>query len=169
MVLCGASVYLRVEIPNPDGSIRPLGIPTVLDRLIQQAIEVYAYLPQVLSPIFDSEFSESSCGFLLGRSTHDGVRRVKQFIRQGRKIAVDNNLAKFFDRVNHDILMSRIADRIKDKRVLCLSANTSGLESYGQRPPAGNGTESGPEQAALAIVCLHSPRRPGQRTGKAWS
>ena len=76
----------RVEIPKPDGSTRPLGIPTVLDRVIQQAIA------QVIGPIFDSCFSESSCGFRPGRSAHDGIKQIKRYIRQGYKIAVDMDL-----------------------------------------------------------------------------
>ena len=104
----------RVDIPKPDGSTRPLGIPTVLDRVIQQAIA------QVMGPIFDSGFSESSCGFRPGRSAHDGIRQIKQYIRQGYKIAVDMDLSKFFDTVNHDVLMHRVSRRIEDKRVLKL-------------------------------------------------
>jgi RNA-directed DNA polymerase len=104
----------RVEIPKPDGSSRPLGIPTVLDRVIQQA------MAQVMGPIFDPWFSESSCGFRPGRSAHDGVRQVKWFIGQGYTVAVDMDLSKFFDTVNHDVLMNRVSRRIKDKRVLQL-------------------------------------------------
>ena len=104
----------RVEIPKPAGGIRPLGIPTVTDRLIQQAIS------QVLMPIFDLDFSDSSYGFRPGRSAHDAVRRVREYIRQGYRIAVDMDLSKFFDRVNHDVLMHRVARRVQDKRVLRL-------------------------------------------------
>jgi RNA-directed DNA polymerase len=104
----------RVEIPKPTGGTRPLGIPTVLDRVIQQAIY------QVLMPIFDPDFSEFSDGFRPGRSAHDAVRKVRDYIRQGYRMAVDMDLSKFFDRVNHDVLMHRVARKIRDKRILRL-------------------------------------------------
>jgi len=104
----------RVEIPKPRGGTRPLGIPIVLDRLIEQAIA------QVLNPIFDPSFSENSFGFRPKRSAHQAVRQVKETIRKGRRIGIDCDLSKFFDKVNHDILMNRLARRIKDKRVLQL-------------------------------------------------
>jgi group II intron reverse transcriptase/maturase len=104
----------RVEIPKPDGGVRLLGIPTVIDRLIQQAIL------QVLTPIFDPKFSPSSFGFRPKRRGHSAVRQAQQFIREGYRIVVDIDLAQFFDRVNHDILMSRVARTIKDKLVLKL-------------------------------------------------
>jgi RNA-directed DNA polymerase len=104
----------RVEIPKPTGGTRPLGIPTVLDRLIQQAMY------QVMMPIFDPDFSEFSYGFRPGRSAHDAVRKVREYNRQGYRIAVDMDLSKFFDRVNHDVLMHRVARKIRDKRILRL-------------------------------------------------
>jgi len=104
----------RVEIPKPTGGTRPLGIPTVVDRLIQQAIA------QVLGPIFDPEFSEFSYGFRPGRSAHDAVRKVREYIQEGYRIAVDLDLSKFFDTVNHDVLMHRVARKVRDKRVLRL-------------------------------------------------
>jgi len=108
---------LRVEIEKPDGGIRPLGIPTVLDRIIQQAIT------QVIEPHFDPHFSESSFGFRPGRSAHGAVRLVQSYIREGRRIAVDADLSKFFDRVDYDVLMARVSRRIDDN---------SSIETYRQ-------------------------------------
>ena len=103
---------LRVEIPKPTGGTRPLGIPIVLDRLIQQSIA------QVLTPIFDPQFSASSFGFRPGRSAHDAVRQVRGYLRQGYRFAVDIDLAKFFDRVDHDLLMTIVGRKVRDKRVM---------------------------------------------------
>ena len=103
---------LGIQIPKPNGGIRQLGIPTVIDRLIQQAIH------QVLTPIFDPGFSESSYGFRPGRSAHQAVSATREFVKSGKRWVVDMDLEKFFDRVNHDILMSRIARKVKDKRLL---------------------------------------------------
>jgi RNA-directed DNA polymerase len=103
---------LGIQIPKPNGGMRQLGIPTVVDRLIQQAIQ------QVLTPIFDPGFSKSSYGFRPGRSAHQAVSAAREFVKSGRRFVVDMDLEKFFDRVNHDILMSRIARKIKDKRLL---------------------------------------------------
>ena len=96
------------------GGTRPLGIPAVLDRLIQQAIA------QVLVPIFDPGFSEASFGFRKGLSPHDAVYQVRHFIREGYRVAVDADLAKFFDTVEHDVLMARVSQKVRDKRVLKL-------------------------------------------------
>ena len=104
----------RVEIPKPTGGTRPLGIPTVTDLLIQQAIY------QVLLPYFDPDFSEYSFGFRPGKSAHDAVRKVREYIRQGYHIAVDMDLSKIFDTVNHDVLMHRVSRKIRDKWVLRL-------------------------------------------------
>jgi len=104
----------RVEIPKDSGGTRPLGIPTVMDRVIQQAIS------QVLTPVFDPHFSEHSFGFRPNRSAHQAVHKVEKDIRQGYRYAVDIDLEKFFDTVDHDVLMSRVARRIKDKGLLCL-------------------------------------------------
>jgi len=106
----------RVEIEKPDGGKRPLGIPTVVDRIIQQAIA------QVLTPIFDPTFSEHSFGFRPGRNGQQAVKQVQQIIKQQRRIAVDVDLSKFFDRVNHDLLMSLVGQRVHDKRLKQLIA-----------------------------------------------
>lgn len=101
----------RLEIPKPDGGVRELGIPTVLDRFIQQAIQ------QVLTPIFEPTFSEFSYGFRPGKSAHQAVRKAQQYIQSGKRIVVDIDLEKFFDRVNHDLLMTKMAKQIEDKRI----------------------------------------------------
>lgn len=101
-----------VEIPKPGGGRRQLGIPTVVDRLVQQAIL------QVLEPILDPTFSPSSFGFRPGRGAHDALAQASRYVAEGRAIVVDVDLEKFFDRVNHDILMSRLARRVSDKRLL---------------------------------------------------
>ena len=104
----------RVEIPKPDGKERELGIPTVVDRLIQQA------LLEVLTPIFDPKFSDASYGFRPGRSAHQAVKRAQSYMAEGYGWVVDLDLEQFFDRVNHDMLMARVARRVADKRVLKL-------------------------------------------------
>lgn len=104
----------RVEIPKPSGGTRMLGIPTVQDRLIQQM------LLQVLTPIFDPKFSEHSYGFRPGRSAQDAVRAAQQYAQEGKDWVIDFDITKFFDHVNHDILMGRMAQVIRDKRVLHL-------------------------------------------------
>lgn len=104
----------RVSIPKPDGGTRHLGIPTVKDRLIQQAIL------QILTPIIDPEFSEFSYGFRPNRSAHQAVLKAREYVNEGKDIVVDIDLEKFFDTVNHDMLMARVARRIKDKRILKL-------------------------------------------------
>jgi hypothetical protein len=103
-----------VEIPKPGGGMRQLGIPTVVERLVQQAIL------QVLEPILDPTFSDSSFGFRPGRSAYDALRQARKYVSEGYEIVVDLDLEKFFDRVNHDILMARLARRIGDKRLLGL-------------------------------------------------
>jgi RNA-directed DNA polymerase len=105
----------RVEIPKPGGKgVRKLGVPTVVDRLIQQAVH------QVLSPLFDPDFSVSSYGFRPGCSAHQALCQAREHVACGRRWVVDLDLEKFFDRVHHDVLMSRVARKVGDKRVLCL-------------------------------------------------
>ena len=104
----------RVDIPKPMGGVRTLGVPTVVDRLIQQALH------QVLQPLFEPTFSEGSYGFRPGKGAHQAVRRAQAYIREGKRWVVDIDLEKFFDRVNHDVLMARVARRVGDARVLKL-------------------------------------------------
>lgn len=141
----------RVEIPKPDGGVRLLGIPTVLDRLIQQAIL------QVFTPIFDPTFSEHSYGFRPQKRGHDAVRKAQWYIQEGYGFVVDMDLEKFFDRVNHDILMSRVARKVRDKRVLKLirAYLQSGIMSQGVCVRSEEGTpQGGPLSPLLANILL---------------
>ena len=141
----------RVEIPKPSGGKRPLGIPTVLDRLIQQSIL------QMLQPVFDPCFSKSSYGFRPGRSAHQAVKNVRKSIDDGYKFVVDLDLKEFFDRVDHDLLMSRIASRVKDKRVLLLIGRflRSGVMVDGRVKPTTKGVpQGGPLSPLLANIML---------------
>jgi len=104
----------EVKIPKPGGGIRKLGIPTVIDRFLQQALH------QILSPIFEIDFSESSYGFRPGKGAHQAIQRAQQYVNEDKRWVVDIDLEQFFDRVNHDILLARIARKIKDKSVLLL-------------------------------------------------
>jgi RNA-directed DNA polymerase len=152
----------RVAIPKPNGGTRELGIPTVVDRLIQQA------LLQVLQPIIDPTFSVHSHGFRPGRSAHGAVLAAQRYVEQGHRIVVDVDLEKFFDRVNHDILMDRLAKRIADKAVLKLIrryleagilANGVVMERYEGTP------QGGPLSPLLANVLLDEVDRELERRG----
>jgi RNA-directed DNA polymerase len=129
----------RVEIAKPDGGVRKLGIPTVLDRLIQQAIL------QVLQPRWDPTFSEHSYGFRPGRSAHQAVAQAQHYVAEGHEWVVDIDLEKFFDRVNHDILMDRVAKRISDKQLLRLirAYLNAGMMADGLVSPTDEGVPQG--------------------------
>jgi RNA-directed DNA polymerase len=153
---------LRVEIPKATGGTRPLGIPTVMDRVIQQAIA------QVLTPIFDPGFSESSYGFRPGRSAHDAVYKVREYIKEGYKIAVDMDLSKFFDTVNHDVLMNRVARQIRDKRVLKLIGKylRAGVSVNGRYQRTVKGVpQGGPLSPLLANILLDDLDKELERRG----
>lgn len=141
----------KVEIPKPGGGMRMLGIPTVLDRLIQQALH------QELMRLFDPDFSESSYGFRPGRSAQQAVQASRNSVSEGRRWVVDIDLEKFFDRVNHDILMSRIARKVKDRRVLRLIRRylTAGVLEGGVASQRTEGTpQGGPLSPLLSNVLL---------------
>ena len=141
----------RVSIEKPDGGTRDLGIPNVLDRVLQQAIV------QVLTPLFDPHFSDSSHGFRPQRSAHGAAKQVQRTIRRGYRHIVDMDLSKFFDRVSHDVLMNRLARRVRDKRLLKLIGRylRAGVMVDGVFQPTTEGTpQGGPASPLLANILL---------------
>jgi RNA-directed DNA polymerase len=152
----------RVEIPKPDGGVRKLGIPTVLDRLIQQAVM------QVLQRRWDRTFSESSYGFRPGRSAHQAVAQAQKYIAEGHGWCVDLDLEKFFDRVNHDKLMGQVAKRVEDKRLLKLirAFLNAGVMENGLVSPTVEGTpQGGPLSPLLSNLVLDALDRELERRG----
>lgn len=152
----------RVEIPKPDGGLRLLGIPTVTDRLIQQAIA------QKLNEVFDKGFSENSYGFRPGRSAHDAIKAAREHIEAGGNWIVALDLDKFFDRVNHDKLMSLVARKVKDKRVLKLIRKylEAGAMADGVKVKNEEGTpQGGPLSPLLANIMLDELDRELERRG----
>jgi RNA-directed DNA polymerase len=155
----------RQEIPKPGGGVRQLGIPTVLDRFIQQS------LLQVLQPRFDPTFSRHSYGFRPGRRAHDAVCAAQRFIQEGRRWVVDVDLEKFFDRVNHDLLMGRLAGRIVDRRVLGLIRRylETGIMVHGVVMERYEGApQGGPLSPLLANVLLDEVDRELEQRGHAF-
>ena len=152
----------RVEIPKESGGTRMLGIPTVLDRFIQQALH------QVLSPLFDPGFSASSYGFRPGRSAHQAVKAARRHVADGRRWVVDIDLANFFDRVNHDILVSRLARRVEDRRVIQLIYRylQAGVLEGGVVSPRVEGTpQGGPLSPLLSNILLDELDKELERRG----
>ncbi|MDQ0196369.1 group II intron reverse transcriptase/maturase [Paenibacillus wynnii] len=141
----------RVEIPKPGGGVRQLGIPTVMDRFLQQA------LLQVMNPIFDAHFSWYSYGFRPGKSAHDAVKQAQRYIQGGLRWVVDLDLERFFDQVNHDMLMARVARKVEDKRVLTLvrAYLNAGVMVDGKLERSREGTpQGGPLSPLLANILL---------------
>ena len=152
----------RVEIPKPDGGVRKLGIPTALDRFVQQAVM------QVLQRQWDQKFSDSSYGFRPGRSAHQAVEQAQQYIAAGYGWVVDLDLEKFFDRVNHDKLMGQIAKRVRDKRLLKLirAFLNAGVMENGLVSPSVEGTpQGGPLSPLLSNLVLDELDRELERRG----
>jgi RNA-directed DNA polymerase len=140
-----------VDIPKPSGGVRTLGVPTLVDRLIQQALH------QVLQPLFEPTFSAGSFGFRPKRTAHQAVRRAQAYLRAGKRWVVDLDLEKFFDRVNHDVLMARVARRVRDERVLKLIRRflEAGMMREGLVEPRTEGTpQGGPLSPLLSNILL---------------
>jgi len=155
----------RVEIPKKGGGVRQLGIPTVLDRFLQQA------LLQVLQSRFDPTFSEHSYGFRPGRSAQQAIAKAQAYVEEGRRYVVDVDLEKFFDRVNHDVLMGRLAKRIEDKRLLRLIRRylEAGIMAHGVVIERHEGTpQGGPLSPLLANVLLDEVDRELEKRGHAF-
>ena len=158
-------VVRRVDIPKPQGGVRTLGVPTVVDRLIQQALH------QVMQPIFEPTFSDASYGFRPGRSAGQAVQRAAGYIREGRRWVVDMDLEKFLDRVNHDVLMHRVARRVEDKRVLLLIRRflQAGMMDGGIETARTQGTpQGGPLSPLLSNILLTDLDRELERRGLAF-
>ena len=152
----------RVTIPKPDGGQRELGIPTVLDRLIQQAVL------QVLQPLIDPSFSEHSHGFRPGRRAQDAVLKAQSYVQSGRRIVVDVDLETFFDRVNHDILIDRLGKRVKDPTMIRLvrAYLNAGIMSHGVVQKRYQGTpQGGPLSPLLANILLDEVDRELEKRG----
>jgi RNA-directed DNA polymerase len=152
----------KVEIPKPGGGVRVLGIPTVMDRMIQQALH------QALTPVFDPTFSEDSYGFRPGRSAHQAVLRGREHIEAGHRWVVDLDLEAFFDTVHHDVLMARVARRVKDKRVLRLIGRylRAGMMDGGLMSPRTEGTpQGGPLSPLLSNILLDELDKELERRG----
>ena len=152
----------KVEIPKPQGGVRTLGIPTVVDRLIQQALH------QVMQALFEPEFSESSYGFRPGRNAHQAVQAARSYVAEGKRWVVDVDLEKFFDRVNHDVLMARVARQVKDKRVLKLIRRylEAGLMEGGVASARTEGTpQGGPLSPLLSNILLTDLDRELEKRG----
>ena len=155
----------RVDIPKPQGGIRTLGIPTVVDRLIQQALN------QALQPIFEPTFAEGSYGFRPGRNAHQALQAARQYVAAGKRWVVDIDLEKFFDRVNHDLLMGKLAQKIDDVRVLKLIRRylETGLMAQGLISPRTEGTpQGGPISPLLSNIMLDELDRELESRGLAF-
>ena len=152
----------KVEIPKPQGGVRTLGIPTVVDRLIQHALH------QVMQPLFEPEFSESSYGFRPGRNAQQAVQAARSYVAEGKRWVVDLDLEKFFDRVNHDVLMARVVGKVKDKRVLKLIRRyrEAGLMEGGVVSARTEGTpQGGPLSPLLSNILLTDLDRELEKRG----